>query len=141
MGVLHLHLTGGNHSPGPISKNSLQLPAGGLYINLITSGLGLSRDRLKRSSMRDSITSSSAFRIHSPTVPTGLPGPSRMPTKSRWRDGFASIALPSPPTWSSIARTSIVSKRPLRFLRRCAPAVLKLLTPNTTDGRFKTEPR
>ena len=49
MGVLHLHLTGGE----PLARTDLeQLTAAahqcGLYTNLITSGLGLSRERLKR---------------------------------------------------------------------------------------------
>ena len=49
MGVLHLHLTGGE----PLARTDLEeLVAAaherGLYLNLITSGLGLSRDRLKR---------------------------------------------------------------------------------------------
>jgi PqqA peptide cyclase len=49
MGVLHLHLTGGE----PLARTDLEelitaAHAFGLYINLITSGLGLSRDRLKR---------------------------------------------------------------------------------------------
>ena len=48
MGVLHVHLTGGE----PAARADLsQLVAGGhqsgLYTNLITSGLGLSRERLK----------------------------------------------------------------------------------------------
>jgi pyrroloquinoline quinone biosynthesis protein E len=47
MGVLHLHLTGGE----PLARKDLRdLVAGahqsGLYLNLITSGIGLSRDRL-----------------------------------------------------------------------------------------------
>src|ERR1700682_267844 len=49
MGMLHLHLTGGE----PLARTDLvELVAaankGGLYTNLITSGLGLSRERLKR---------------------------------------------------------------------------------------------
>lgn len=49
MGVLHLHLTGGE----PLARTDLEeLVAAGraarLYTNLITSGLGLSRDRLQR---------------------------------------------------------------------------------------------
>src|SRR5580765_4166634 len=49
MGVLHLHLTGGE----PLARTDLeQLTAAahqcGLYTNLITSGVGSSRDRLKR---------------------------------------------------------------------------------------------
>ena len=49
MGVLHLHLTGGE----PLARTDLeQLTAAahqcGLYTNLITSGVGLSRERLKR---------------------------------------------------------------------------------------------
>jgi PqqA peptide cyclase len=48
LGVLHLHLTGGE----PAARGDLtQLIAGahdsGLYVNLITSGVGVSRDRLK----------------------------------------------------------------------------------------------
>jgi len=48
LGVLHLHLTGGE----PAARADLsELVAGahqsGLYTNLITSGLGVSRDRLK----------------------------------------------------------------------------------------------
>jgi pyrroloquinoline quinone biosynthesis protein E len=49
MGTLHLHLTGGE----PLARTDLEelVAAGravGLYTNLITSGLGLSRDRLQR---------------------------------------------------------------------------------------------
>jgi pyrroloquinoline quinone biosynthesis protein E len=49
MGVLHLHLTGGE----PLARTDLEelitaAHGAGLYINLITSGLGLSRERLKR---------------------------------------------------------------------------------------------
>src|SRR3954452_8623012 len=49
MGVLHLHLTGGE----PLARTDLEAlvsaaHGAGLYINLITSGLGLTRDRLKR---------------------------------------------------------------------------------------------
>jgi pyrroloquinoline quinone biosynthesis protein E len=49
MGVLHLHLTGGE----PLARTDLEelitaAHGAGLYTNLITSGLGLSRDRLKR---------------------------------------------------------------------------------------------
>jgi pyrroloquinoline quinone biosynthesis protein E len=49
MGVLHVHLTGGE----PLARTDLEelieaAHADGLYINLITSGLGLSRERLKR---------------------------------------------------------------------------------------------
>ena len=49
MGVLHLHLTGGE----PLARTDLEelvasAHQSGLYLNLITSGLGLSRDRLKR---------------------------------------------------------------------------------------------
>src|SRR5215472_11506685 len=49
MGVLHLHLTGGE----PVGRPDLEeLVAAarevGLYTNLITSGLGLNRDRLGR---------------------------------------------------------------------------------------------
>jgi len=49
MGVLHLHLTGGE----PLARADLEelIAAAnrrGLYSNLITSGLGLSRERLKR---------------------------------------------------------------------------------------------
>jgi pyrroloquinoline quinone biosynthesis protein E len=48
LGVLHLHLTGGE----PVSRQDLieLVSAGraaGLYVNLITSGLGLNEDRLK----------------------------------------------------------------------------------------------
>src|SRR5690349_6002374 len=48
LGMLHLHLTGGE----PLARADLtELVAGahktGLYTNLITSGLGLSRERLK----------------------------------------------------------------------------------------------
>ena len=47
LGVLHLHLTGGE----PLARTDLvQLTSGarraGLYTNLITSGVGLSRERL-----------------------------------------------------------------------------------------------
>src|SRR6202795_1459602 len=49
MGMLHLHLTGG----GPLARLYLEelvaaANKGKLYTNLITSGLGLSRERLKR---------------------------------------------------------------------------------------------
>jgi len=49
MGILHLHLTGGE----PLARVDLEELTGaahqaGLYTNLITSGLGLSRDRLTR---------------------------------------------------------------------------------------------
>jgi pyrroloquinoline quinone biosynthesis protein E len=49
MGVLHLHLTGGE----PLARADLEELVGaahraGLYLNLITSGLGLSRERLQR---------------------------------------------------------------------------------------------
>ncbi|HEV2730740.1 MAG TPA: pyrroloquinoline quinone biosynthesis protein PqqE [Terriglobales bacterium] len=49
LGVLHVHLTGGE----PLARADLtELTAaahgGGLYTNLITSGIGLSRERLKR---------------------------------------------------------------------------------------------
>jgi PqqA peptide cyclase len=49
LGCWHLHLTGGE----PVSRNDVEelIQAGraaGLYVNLITSGLGLSRERLAR---------------------------------------------------------------------------------------------
>jgi pyrroloquinoline quinone biosynthesis protein E len=49
MGVLHLHLTGGEPLARP-DLNDLVAAAHqrGIYTNLITSGLGLSRERLKR---------------------------------------------------------------------------------------------
>ncbi|HEX8816314.1 MAG TPA: pyrroloquinoline quinone biosynthesis protein PqqE [Terriglobales bacterium] len=48
MGVLHVHLTGGE----PLARNDLtelikSAHRAGLYINLITSGIGLSRERLQ----------------------------------------------------------------------------------------------
>ena len=83
LGVLHLHLTGGE----PLARPDLiEMIAGArrsrLYTNLITSGIGLSRERLAQLvDAQDSTTSNSAFRIRPKATLIGLPERALMRTR------------------------------------------------------------
>ncbi len=114
LGVLHLHLTGGE----PLARPDLvELIAGarksGLYINLITSGIGLTRERLAQLVEAGLDHIQLSFQDSPKATPTGLREPAPTLTNSKSRDGSASSAIPSPlrQTWSCIGRTSIISKK------------------------------
>ena len=62
----------------------------GLYTNLITSGIGLSRERLGAAWWKPaSITFNSAFRIPTKAQRIGLQEHARTRTRLNWRPGFA----------------------------------------------------
>ena len=90
LGVLHLHLTGGEPLARPdLAEMIVGAREARLYTNLITSGIGLSRERLRSWWTPASTTSSSAFRIRRKVRRTGSPELARTRTNSNWRSGFA----------------------------------------------------
>ncbi len=85
MGVLHLHLTGGE----PLVRKDLEdliaaARDAGLYVNMITSGVGLTEQRLSNLVRPDSSIYSLAFRISMRPRPITLRERGRMPSSWRW---------------------------------------------------------
>jgi len=92
LGVLHLHLTGGE----PLARPDLaELIEGArqsrLYTNLITSGIGLSRERLGQLVEAALTISNSVFRIRANARRTGLLEHAPTRTRSNWPGGSAKV--------------------------------------------------
>ena len=94
LGVLQLHLTGGEPLARPDTEQLVKAGrAAGLYVNLITSGIGLAEARLER---RVWITSSSASRMPSKRKRTRSPAHARMPPSWSSPSASGNIASLSP---------------------------------------------
>jgi pyrroloquinoline quinone biosynthesis protein E len=79
LGVLQLHLTGGEPLARPDAEQLVKAGrAAGLYVNLITSGIGLAEARLEG------------------LVAAGSPAPARMRLSSSSPSASGNIASPSP---------------------------------------------
>ncbi len=116
--VLHVHLTGGE----PLARADLHdLIAGahhaGLYTNLITSGIGLSRERLRelvdigldhiQLSFQDSGEAQANWIAGTKSHARKI----ELAARLSWRAGSRSNASPSLQIWWSIVRTSTTWKK------------------------------
>jgi pyrroloquinoline quinone biosynthesis protein E len=95
IGVVQVHLTGGEPSSGPISRRSCEHARTlGLYTNLITSGVPLSASALRGSVPPASTPSSSRYRTSSTRRRCASPAPTSPRGSSTWPAGVKELGLP-----------------------------------------------
>jgi len=97
LGMLHAHFTGGEPLARPdLAEMIAAARAARLYTNLITSGIGLSRERLRQLVAAGLDHIQLSFRIRARARQTGSRARVRMRTSSIWQSGSESTASPSP---------------------------------------------